>query len=205
MAWVLRRRFVSFRSQSVRGSRGGVATVGVGPALDEVEDGHPRLGLGSESTTIGQLALERRKEALWRSHEGGAWCGYAIASLTSSAFRTPNPTRSSSIRSSGLGNGDGYGGSSACVGNTRPSIGRDDGRDAKAHSIGSWSRRPPSSRRPPLPRAGVETETRERMPRWPERRMASRSGPADPRDASDVLLRPENVRHDKSSDEKDTP
>jgi hypothetical protein len=22
----------------------------------------------------GQLALERRKEALWRSHEGGAWC-----------------------------------------------------------------------------------------------------------------------------------
>ena len=34
------------------------------PALDEVEEGKPRVGVGAEALTIEQLALEGRKEAL---------------------------------------------------------------------------------------------------------------------------------------------
>src|SRR5947209_422880 len=42
----------------------GMPTVRVVPALDEVEDGHPRLGLAREATAVQQLALERGEEAL---------------------------------------------------------------------------------------------------------------------------------------------
>jgi len=39
-------------------------SVGVVPALDEVEDGHPGLGLGGKSVPVQQLALEGGEEAL---------------------------------------------------------------------------------------------------------------------------------------------
>src|SRR5258707_12039946 len=42
----------------------GMPPVRVVPAFDEVEDGHAGLDLGREATTIQQLALEGRKEAL---------------------------------------------------------------------------------------------------------------------------------------------
>jgi hypothetical protein len=41
-----------------------MAALRVVPALDEVEDGHPGLGLGAEAVAVEQLALERREEAL---------------------------------------------------------------------------------------------------------------------------------------------
>jgi len=41
-----------------------VPTVRIVPALDVLEDGHARLGLGLEAATVQQLAFERREEAL---------------------------------------------------------------------------------------------------------------------------------------------
>jgi len=41
-----------------------MATPGIVPAFDEVEDGEARVGLGAEAFAIEQLALERREEAL---------------------------------------------------------------------------------------------------------------------------------------------
>ncbi len=38
--------------------------VRVVPALDEVEDGHPGLGLGREAAAVEQLAFEGGEEAL---------------------------------------------------------------------------------------------------------------------------------------------
>jgi len=45
-------------------AEGRVAPARVVEALDEVEDGHPGLGLGAEALTVEQLALERGEEAL---------------------------------------------------------------------------------------------------------------------------------------------
>ncbi len=53
--------------------------VGVVPALDEVEDHHPRFGLGFETPTVDQLAFQRREETLCHgvvvgiSHRAHGW------------------------------------------------------------------------------------------------------------------------------------
>jgi hypothetical protein len=41
-----------------------MTTVGIIPGLNEVEDGHPRLGMISETTPVQQLVFERGEETL---------------------------------------------------------------------------------------------------------------------------------------------
>jgi hypothetical protein len=42
----------------------GVATMGIVPTLDKVEDCHPRRDLALEAAAVEQLAFQRRKETL---------------------------------------------------------------------------------------------------------------------------------------------
>jgi len=45
-------------------AEGGVAAAGIVPALDELDDGDARLGLGLERPPVWQLAFECREETL---------------------------------------------------------------------------------------------------------------------------------------------
>jgi hypothetical protein len=45
-------------------AQGGVATCGIVEAFDELKDGHPRLAVRSEATSIDQLAFEGGEETL---------------------------------------------------------------------------------------------------------------------------------------------
>jgi hypothetical protein len=49
-------------SRTVPEPDGGVPATGIVPCLDELEDGHARLGVGAEASPIEQLAFEGREK-----------------------------------------------------------------------------------------------------------------------------------------------